>query len=490
MPIVSREPIVNFIESPTFGRKRIYTDLEINEENILKILNDALAVHNVNTLEMQRLINYYLGNQQILERQENYTSNINNKLVLNYANSIVRDIVGYTYGKDIEYVQRKQDLIEVVEELNTILQYEDAPLADFSTAIYTSICGVGYQFSLPSDDYKDETPEIGVKIGCLDPRNTFVVRSYDLNNPVVLACTFYKTKKDTIYIIYDKEYRTIVRKNKIIEHELHGIGSIPIECYENNLFLLGDFEPALTILDAINKVASDSVNDIEQFVQSLLVFINASLGETEKEREETRQNIKKNRMIEIKAPQGMDADAKYISQQLDPQSTSNMLTYLEESLWKVIGIPDRKTRGGGGGDTGAAVELRDGWADLEVVARNKEKFFKKAKKSQLRTILNILKPINKILQKLSVKDIDIKFSRNKSANILTKTQAFVDLNSTQQLDPVDSLEMVDLTTNVNEVIKRGQEYWKNKLASEKESEPTQGDEQKKVGGDQNDGRNE
>ena len=484
MPIVSREPsavLVNdgLLEVATFGRRRIYTDKEINEGTILEVLNDALAVHNINTLEMQNLINYYLGKQKILDRIRSDEQSVNNKVVLNYANSIVRDIVGYTYGKDIEYVQKDQKLIETVEELNNLLQYEDAPLADMSTAVYTSICGVGYQFSLPSDDYLDETPEVGIKIGALDPRYTFVVRSYELNNPVVLACTFYKTQKDTVYLLYDKAFKTKVVNGKIVQHEAHGLSSIPIECYENNLFLLGDFEPALTILDAINKVASDSENDIEQFVQSLLVFINASLGDDEDERAKNRENIKKNRVVEIKSPKDLQADAKYISRQLEPTSTKNMLTYLEDSLWKIVGIPDRKSRGGGGGDTGAAVELRDGWADLEVVARNKEKYFRKAKKGQLKTILEILKGAGKIDKSLRVRDIDIKFSRNKSANILTKAQSFQTLNETHQLDPVDALEFVDITTNVNEVIRRGQDYWSKKEAELQKQQPTQ------IGGDQN-----
>ena len=251
-----------------------------------------------------------------------------------------------------------------------------------------------------------------------------------------------------------------------MEHELHGLSGIPITEYENNEFLLGDFETAITILDALNKVASDSVNDVENFVQSLLVLINSTLGDTKEEREETRDNIKRNRLLEIKSPQGLQADAKYITQQLNPETTSELREYLEESLWKIIGIPDRKTRGGGGGDTGDAVKLRDGWADIEVVARNKEKYFRKAKKQQLGIAIELLKVIDKISDKLTVKDIDIKFSRNKSDNLLTKTQAYSVLNSTKTLNPVDALEMVDITTNVNEVIRRGEKYWGDKIENE------------------------
>lgn len=461
MPIVNNEIRQLTLDGDiSFGRQRIYTELDITEGNIKQILNDALTIHNKNVMEMEKLINYYLGKQEILYRQTPYSSDVNNKVIINYAQSVVRDIVGYTFGKDIEYVQRKSELIDAVEELTSILQYEDVSLVDMVTAIFSSICGVGYQCTLPADDYLDETPEVGIEINYLDPRYTFVVQSYDFKNPVVLACNFYKTKTKTVYTLYDKKYRTTIINDEIVEHKLHGLSGIPITMFENNPFLLGDFEVAITILDALNKVASDSVNDIENFVQSLLVLVNATLGDDDDTREKTKNDIVKNRLIEIKSPQGLQADAKYITQQLNPETTANLREYLEECLWKVIGIPDRKTRSGGGGDTGDAVKLRDGWADIEVVARNKEKFFRKSKKQQLEIAISLLKVIELLPKELKVKDIDIKFSRNKSDNLNTKSQAYSVLTSTQTLDPVDALEIVDITTNVNEVINRGEKYWK------------------------------
>ena len=486
MPIVNKEIYDVDLIGMSFGRQRIYTELDITEENLKEILNNSLSVHNQNVAEMNKLINYYLGKQNILDRQTPYSSKVNNKLIINYAQSIVRDIVGYTFGKDIEYVQRKAELIEAVEELTSILQYEDISLVDIITATFASICGVGYQCTLPSDDYLDETPEVGIKISHLDPRNTFVVRSYDFKNPVVLACTFYKTKTKTVYKLYDKVYRTTIVNDKMVEHKRHGLSGIPITEFENNEFLLGDFETAITILDALNKVASDSVNDIENFVQSLLVLVNATLGDTKEERQQTKENITSNRILEIKSPQGLQADAKYITQQLNPQATADLREYLEECLWKIIGIPDRKTRGGGGGDTGDAVKLRDGWADIEVVARNKEKYFRKSKKQQLGVAINILKIIKKIPKSLTVKDIDIKFSRNKSDNLSTKTQAYSVLTATKTLDPIDALEIVDMTTNVNEVIRRGETYWENK--NEETNNNTPIDENKKEQNTESEGK--
>ena len=58
-------------------------------------------------------------------------------------------------------------------------------------------------------------------------------------------------------------------------------------------------------------------------------------------------------------------------------------------------------------------------------------------------------------------DIDVKFTRNKNDNLQTKAQSFSTLHGTKVLDPVDTLEMCDLTTDVVEVINRGQKYWED-----------------------------
>lgn len=450
----------------SFGRKRIYTDEEINRNTIVPIISDALGIHNINVSQMQKLIWYYLGRQDILSRAPAYYSGVNNKVVINYAQSTVRDILGYTFGKDIEYIQRGKGSIEDVTEFSNILESANVSLEDTIAALFCSICGIGYQCTLPSDDYTSDDPDIGIEVGHLDPRYTFVIQSYDFKNPVVLACTYYRTKTRTVYTAYTKDTKYILEyangKLELIEEKPSGLNGIPITMFENNHFLFGDFEPALTIIDAINKVASDSVNDIENFVQSLLVFINASLGETEAEKAATRLNIKTNRVIEIKSPKGLQADAKYITQQLNPESTKVIREYLEECLWKVLGIPDRKTRGGGGGDTGDAVKLRDGWADIETVARNKEKFFKKSKREQVSRQLYLLKIIKKIPATLKVTDIDIKFNRNKNDNLQTKSQAYSTLIGTKTIAPIDCLEIADITTNTTEVIKRGELYWNDR----------------------------
>lgn len=137
---------------------------------------------------------------------------------------------------------------------------------------------------------------------------------------------------------------------------------------------------------------------------------------------------------------------------------SNLREYLEEAYKTIIGIPDRKTRGGGGGDTGDAVKLRDGWADIEIVARIKESYFKIAKKKQIAVAIKILQLLGLANIDFKTIDLEVKFTRNKNDNLQTKAQSYSTLVGTKTLDPVDALEMCDMTTDVVEVIERGKKY--------------------------------
>ena len=448
------------------GRKRIIIDAEINRNTILDVLQKAWAIHLLNVNDMKYLIDYYKGRQDIEDREPSYTSGINEKVTLNYAYSSVRDIVGYTFGKPTQLIQRKVKNRKDLEKIADILEYENSSLADHETATLTAITGVGYLCTLPTEEVlSDYMPAVPVKINSLDNLTTFCVQSPKMGNPVILSCTYYSFNHKTYFLCFtDTEIYKIECDGKfslnsnarIVDYDINPIGLNPITMVQNNQFLMGDFETATSVLNALNLIASDSVNDVENVIQSLLVIINAELND------ENVEKVKKNRILELVGEVGANVDAKFIYQQLDSLGIQNLREYFEEAYKTIIGIPDRKTRGGGGGDTGDAVKLRDGWADIEVVARIKESYFKAAKKKQLAVIINILQRLNYISKNIQPIDLDVKLPRNKNDNLQSKAQSYSTIISTKTIAPADALEMADMTTDVTEVIARGENYWNKK----------------------------
>lgn len=437
------------------GRHKIILEYdEVTKDNVVDVLQKAIPWHTRNVKDCEYLINYFLGDQDILRRTSPATSNINNQVVVNYALPITREIIGYTFGNPIEYVQKDVEKRTDVETLTDVYDHVGAYLKDTITATYASICGVGYQITLPSDKISmDFVPEIPFTIEALHPSNTFCVFSNQVGNPLIMSCNIIHTENDgDIYICYtDNEVFTVGNRFRDIEVEPNAIGLNPITMFENSIFMTGDWEQAISVMNASNVVASDSLNDIEGTIRSLLIVLGAEFEEDSTE----LADIKQKRLLTLASPNGTNVDAKFISPQIDSSSIENIREYLERARNVITGIPDRQTASGG--DTGTAVLNRNGWTDIEIVARLKELFFKDAKRKQMNVAVKILQLVGMVSPDMNPMNINITIGRHTTDNLQTKTQAFSTLVATGELATIDCLEMAGLTNRVNEVVERGEQ---------------------------------
>ena len=453
------------LEKIHYGRQRIILDYqEVTPDNLFEVMSKVLPIHKQNAQDCDYLINYFLGDQDILNRTGVYTNNINNTTVVNYAFPITREIVGYTFGNGVELLQRDMKYQKDVSKLSDIYTYEFSYYVDICSAIYSSICGVGYQITLPSKDItKDMTPDVPIVYDYLDPRFTFIAQSTEIGNPVILSGYFIKNKLTGKweYTCYTNKYKFTFNygEPKSLRTSVNILGINPISMVENSLFLTGDWEQAIAVMNASNMVASDSLNDIEGTIKALLVIIGAEFDDVDAD----AKRIKEQRILTLTKGNGnlANLDAKFIAPQLDSTSVENIRKYLEDARNVITGIPDRSANSSGG-DTGMAVLNRDGWTDIEIVARLKELFFKKAKKQQLAVGIKILKNLGLLSDDLSVMNIDVIIGRHTTDNLQTKTQAFSTLVATGELATIDCLELSNLTNRTREIVERGEKAKKQR----------------------------
>lgn len=471
------------------GRTELFTSYdEITDiETLLPDFQLNLAAHYANVIEIEYLKNYWKGAQTILDRVKVVREDIDNKVVINLAQSSTRMITGYTFGKPIEFIHKKENDEDEIEILNNCFSVEHKTLIDNEIFTDMSVNGIGYRLVTPQKGYSKGQYELGVSpfsLTRLDPKNTFVVYSTDIPKRAIYACHYHNVKiwdsttnsygEFRIFTIYqgNREYRfkvgggapSILSIDDMVTDPKINLLGIPIIEYRNNMSISGDWELAISIMDALNVVASDSVNDVVQFVQSILVFINADLDDPE-----VVDELKKSKMLSLISTQGLNADVKYISDQLDSAGVHTLREWLEEEFDIVVGIPDRKTRGGGGGDTGEAVKLRDGWGDLEVLARSKEPYVRKGEMETLKFAINSLKVYN-LVEDLKIYNIEIKFSRNKNDNLLVKTQSYSNLIGTKTIAPEDAVNICDFTNDSKEIASKGESYWAEKAEAEVQAE--------------------
>ena len=416
-----------------YGRRVITTDAaEITRENIVAELKEAFDTHSLNRGEIEYLWNYFRGKQPILMREKTVRPEICNKIVENRANEIVSFKVGYLCGEPIQYVGRNSDenVSKAIAELNEMMFSENKATQDKEVVEWQMVCGTAYRLVLPDErGNEDDAP---FEMHTLDPRDTFVVYSSEVGNKPMFAVK-YRTDKEQrkIASVYTKDRYFKLVDDKVVEDEAHALGMIPIFEYPANNARQGAFEIVLPLLDAINTVASNRMDGIEQFIQAFVKFINCDITS------EDFEKLKDMGAIKVKSVDGQHADVDIVTNELNQMQTQTLVDYLHQTVLTVCGMPNRNG-GSSTSDTGSAVVFRDGWSDAETRAKDSELMFKKSEQEVLKLILRIIRDtrgLSDSIYKLHLRDIDSRFTRRNYDNIQSKSQVLVSMLQQNKIHP-------------------------------------------------------
>lgn len=412
-----------------YGRRVIHTDeREVTAANVKKVLNEALSAHLTNRSEITYLWDYYKGKQPILERIKAVRPEICNRVVENRANEIVSFKVGYLCGEPIQYVGRsgKEEITAAISQLNEMMFSENKSTLDKEIVEWQMICGTAYRLVLP--DEPDEIDDAPFEVFTLDPQNAFVVYSNDVGEKPLMGVKYViDTGGVSTYSIYTNNRFFEIRADKLTQNKTHALGMIPIIEYPANNARLGSFEIVLPLLDAINNVASNRLDGIEQFVQSFIKFLNCDITEDD------FVALKDLGAIKVKSVDGQQANVDMITNELNQDQTQTLVDYLYQTVLTICGIPNRNG-GSSTSDTGTAVLLRDGWSLAEARAKDSELMFKRSEQQFLRLVLRICRDLGDI--KLKLRDIDMKFTRRNYEAIQSKSQVLVSMLQQPKIHPL------------------------------------------------------
>ena len=471
-----------------YGRKMITTDaVEITDSNIVYELEKAKNHHVTNRNEIEYLWNYYRGKQPILYRQKEVRPDICNKIVENRANEIVSFKVGYLCGEPIQYVGRSgDDVVSAgIQQLNEMMFSESKASQDKEIVEWQMICGTAYRLVLP--DTTEDEDDAPFEMFTLDPRDSFIVYSNSIDNKPIMGVKYYTDESGiSTYSVYSHNHFWKIKDTKIVESKSHGLGVIPIFEYPANNARLGAFEIVLPLLDAINKVASNRLDGVEQFVQAFIKFINCDISKDDFEA------LKELGAIKVKSTDGANADVDMITNELNQGQTQTLVDYLYQTVLTICGIPNRNG-GSSTSDTGSAVLLRDGWSLAESRAKDSELMFKKAEKKVLKLILKICRdsagtPTE--VCSLRLKDIELSFTRRNYDNIQSKAQVLVQMLQQSKIHPRLAFAHCGMFSNVEDAYSMSMEYAEEQAkkalervqqsADKNEDEPEEKEDEKSV----------
>ena len=441
-----------------FGRREITTPVDkITRRNLVQVLAKAVSIHKENSAEIDYLYWYERGKQPILSRTKEVRPEINNRIVENHAAEITQFTSAYFLGEPVTYVRRgdRKEASDAVGRLNDMMFFEKKASHDKRLATWMSLCGHGYRMVLPDKSYESGSDEAPFTLDIPDPRHTFVVYHSGFGHARVMGVRevfrYEDEKLKTLYCGYTKTHYFEVMDGKILTWKTHTLYDIPIYEYRLNMFRLGSFEPAIPLLNAINTMASNRVDGVEQFVQSFLKFINCEVDE------EKLTKLKQLGAIVIKSMDGVNADVGIVSQELNQTQTQTLVDYMYEQVLIICGMPSTTKGGSSTSDTGQAVFLRDGWSQCEARAKDTEGLFEESEREFLRLVLRIARDKSDLDLKLS--EVECKFTRRQHDNLLTKTQALRNMLESG-LAPDVAIATSGLFNDPMDVVQQSTEYLK------------------------------
>ena len=441
------------------GRKKIHTDeIAVTDKNIASIVNNAMnGDHAANRNQMEYLFKYERGLQPILDRVKQIRPEIKNIVIENHASEVTDFTVGYQAGNPINLVARsvnaelKHSDARIVK-VNEMLAEENKQAKDIELFRNFHICGVAYLMVLPKDMQMGTSP---FDLLVLNPRNTFIVYSNDAYERPMVAVTYSVLengqKRITAYTEnYVYEFGIGV-DGGVIANGFNKVPNIlrmiPIVEFAANSDYAGCFEKAIPLMDAINEINSNRVDDIEQFVQSILWLHNAELSE------EARQALAEGGgILQTKSVgNGQDAKVVYLTQTLNQNETQTYVNYLYEQILQICGVPSREKASGG--NTGSAMYLSNGYEQAESRAKAMESMYSRSMLQVVELILRICKlsiNVDSDVKELETRFIDVEFSRDRTYDLASRTNALATLINTG-IEPLHAMRTVDLFNDVETV---------------------------------------
>ena len=445
------------VNTKTYGRSVLYANITEDEllamsvkeqdNTIIQIMNTVAQLHEKNKTECKYLKDFKDGIQDIyVDKQKITRPDINNKTVENWAYAMIDFKKCFLLGKPIQYTQVDDNSSEEIAILNKYCKYEDKKTKDMD--IYEDIltCGRGFRYT-NTDDPKAED-EAPFELINPEVEYTEIVYSSGIRHEQLFSFIETPMQKNERRQLDSGEYEDIIKyyseyqiylRNRTfkVTNEIGSIMKVPntdkpiilgehiITEYYINKSRISLIELGKDLFNDINYLESLDKDDMEQFVNAIMVFTNAEVSEKDLE------EIKDLGAVSISSTEGRDAKVELLQQRLNATDTQTYYTRLLVSLHQILGIPMATDNGSvTSGDTGKAKLTGQGYTTAGIRIEGDENMFDMCDRKCLKTILAICKKSSKSdIKKLIVSDIESKFSRDTSDNLLVKTQGLLNLYS-------------------------------------------------------------
>lgn len=417
-------------------------NLDKLDEIVISILNQSKGIHDKNKDETLYLKGYLYGVQDIKNKIKHTREEINNKTTENWVWAFTEFKKTYLLGKPIQYVQLNDASGSEISKLNEYVRYDGKKAKDMLLYEDVLVCGRGFRYTNKNKRYsKGKSPF--ENINC-NPEDTEVVYSNRLGNeqlfayivtdmqvPVTATDDRGQPVEPELYQEYTVYFRDFVLTynnkggtlQRVKEPETLLWGEHIITEYYQNKKRISMVEIGKPLFDDINYLESLDKDDMEQFVNAILVFTNATISE------EDLEDIKNLGAVCINSTEQKKASVDLLQGRLNASDTQTYYMRLLTALHQILGVPMAGENGSVTfGDTGQAKLTGQGFTDAGIRAEGDVTMFGVADMKTLEVMLKICKQTSDSeITNLEAFNIDNKFQRDMSENLLVKTQGLMNL---------------------------------------------------------------
>lgn len=374
----------------------------LTEADIKRIIEE-----NEVNLKYEELERYYRGDHPILHATKKDSTAPNNRIVNNMPKYITDTAVGYFLGKPVVYSSQNDAFMEALQD---VFDYNDEQDENTEVAKKCSIFGDCFEML-----YMDEDAQI--RFTKVHPGQGIMICETGFDTPLLMLRIIYSKDKDNNPIkkveMWDKEqcwyFRSFNNGPLDLEDiQPHYWGDVPFVYYINNEDRLGDFEGVVSIVDAYNRVQSNTANYFQYNDEAILKVL--KMGDV---RSQDIADMKEKGAIILED----GGDIQWLIKEVSDSPLENYKNRLREDMHIFSNVPNLTDENFGGNLSGVAVSYKL-WG-LEQICAIKERKFKRGLQRRIELITNML---NLMGGNYDYRDIDIQFRRNKPQNLLEIAQ--------------------------------------------------------------------
>lgn len=324
-----------------------------------ELLNYCIQEHKKTLGRLEKLSNYYDGDQAINDRKKENESAPNNKVLINHAKYVVDMNVGFMVGNPIAYASGNDIDISVITD-----EYDRVDIVSHDTELEKDLStfGIGYEL-IYLKETKDNKVELSVK--CIDPRGIFLVTDDTIDKNSLFAVHY-----QPVYTLQGGISHYTVKyygQDRIITFNMteddgnasfelvravpHYFGAVPVIEYRNNEEKQGDFEQALSLIDAYNILQSDRLNDKESFIDAILFIQGFLLQEGDGER------LLQEGILQAPGTKN-DTAASYLTKELNEAGVTLLREAILDDLHKITYVPNMNDENFAGNVSGEAMKYK------------------------------------------------------------------------------------------------------------------------------------